>query len=83
MSKSTPADIAFPDARHRVQVGQLEPDMFIRVICETCDHIEEKPAAFFQERYAADVAFSDLAPRFKCKACGKVGTPFWDAWRPE
>lgn len=81
----TPATIAFPDARHRVKIGDLEADMFVRVHCgnDACKHVSELHAAYWQERYAADATFTDLAEKFRCSECGTVGTRFWDAWRRE
>jgi ribosomal protein S27E len=81
MCRYMPADIAFPESCHHVKVGDLAEGMFLRVICEECGHLEEIPASRFRTTYPADTEFSDLAKRFKCTACGKVGTRFWDVWR--
>ena len=81
MCRYTPADIAFPESRQRVKVGDLVNGMFFQVICEACDHLEEVPAAYFEVRFLAETEFSDLATRFKCTACDKVGTRFWYVWR--
>ena len=75
------AVITFPEDRHRVKVGDLLLGMFVRIICDPCDHLVEIDAADFRKGGDPETQICDLAPRFKCSDCGKVGTRFWDAWR--
>jgi predicted RNA-binding Zn-ribbon protein involved in translation (DUF1610 family) len=73
--------IAFPDARHRVKVGDLREWHYGKVICEDCRHMGILYPAMLLKRYDPETPISDLAAKFKCAECGKVGTRFWDAWR--
>lgn len=73
--------IAFPDNRHRVKVGDLREWHYIRVHCERCKHMSEIRPEVLQRRFDGETAISDLASKFKCRACGKVGSRFWDAWQ--
>ncbi|MGI9491332.1 MAG: hypothetical protein ACR2QF_02785 [Geminicoccaceae bacterium] len=41
----------------------------------------ELPPSVFQRRYPDKTPISDIAPRFRCRNCGKLGTRFWDAWQ--
>ena len=72
--------IAFPDARWRVEVGELQDNHYVKVICDRCGHKGRIEPDWFRRRFPAETMISDLAKRFKCSACGKVGQPFWDAW---
>lgn len=77
------AEIAYPDGRHRVKIGDLEPGMFVRIICEVrgCDHLVEIDAEDFKKRGDPETELVHMAPGFRCEKCGHVGTRFWDAWR--
>ncbi len=76
------AVIAFPDARHRVKIGDLKPGMFVRVHCENdgCKHVAEIDAEEMQGLGDPETEIGQLAPRFKCRQCRHVGTRHWDAW---
>lgn len=77
------ATIAFPGTRHRVRVCDLRPGMFVRIHCEddACKHIAEIPADEFQRGRDPEAMIVSLAPKFRCQACGRLGTRFWDVWQ--
>jgi|GEM_PF-5033087 len=73
--------IAFPDARHRIKVGDLREWHYIKVICEGCGHAGILHPGTLLRRYDPEKPISDLAAKFKCAECGAIGTKFWDAWK--
>lgn len=76
------AEIAYPEGRHRVKIGDLTSGMFVRIFCEGvgCKHMVEIDAEEIQAYGDPDTDISQLAPRFKCRQCRRVGTRHWDAW---
>ena len=73
--------IAFPDARHRVKVGDLRDWHYVKVFCQRCGHVGLLFPKTLKRRYDAETRIADLAPKFRCENCGKRGSRHWDAWQ--
>ena len=73
--------IAFPDARHRVKVGDLRDWHYVKVFCQRCGHVGLLFPKTLRRRYDAETRIADLAPKFRCENCGKRGSRHWDAWQ--
>jgi predicted RNA-binding Zn-ribbon protein involved in translation (DUF1610 family) len=73
--------IAFPDARHRVKVGDLRDWHYVKVMCQRCGHVGLLYPRTLRHRFDPETPISELAPKFRCDNCGKRGSRYWDAWQ--
>lgn len=74
-------NVVFEHARDEVTVGDLREWHYLKIRCETCKHEGRFTASALQRRFSEDRAIADLAPRFRCKNCGKLGSKSWDVWQ--